>query len=321
MNTAQICIDERFGTPIASGLTLLAQKQALYSIDTYFQESWEDAVAVAGDCAAELVSRHSLLLIRPDAMAARHVGAILDWLAGHEFAVVACDFLPVCRHQATALWRYQWNTAPRIRKEALIAVLAAAPSLLVVIRSDAAPETWAATRFARLKGSADPQLQRPGELRALLRSPAHLLSFVHAADDPADFVRELAVFLPERRRKQIYAMILAGVALSPQALRDGVAAAHAQVPPHSLDLSSVLDRLRMAVRVQFVGDARERERVERLLADVGQGIRCDWRALFEALDEYHTVYDPWDRITLAGHVSDLSHEGLSPLIPGTATAG
>jgi nucleoside diphosphate kinase len=312
----EMLIDGRFGAPISPGLTEMSQKSSLYSVDTYFWESWEDLMGAAGARAADLAHSHSLILIKPDAFAARKVEAIVDWLSQNGFTIVACMPLEVCRHQARALWRYQWNAAPRIRKEALTTLLAAASSMLLIIRSDRVSGVSTAIRFASMKGSADRSLQRPGDLRAVLSSPAHLISFVHAADDPADFVRELGILLAGKERRDLYGSMRDGAEVSLREILAVTEEAYQSVPYRSFDLLGAVERISAAAHLRLDAHDPDYRGVASILAEILVGRAADWPALFRMLDDRMAAYDKWDRITIAGHASDAALDTVSPLVPG-----
>lgn len=311
-----VLVDQRFGSPIEGGLTEMADKAALYSVDTYFREGWEDLVSVTGESAAAVAFSHSIMLVKPDALVSGRLDVVLGWLPRLGFSVVASMPVAVCADQTKALWRYQWNCAPRIRKDAYVAMFKACASLLLVVRSTREPQVSAAKRLANLKGPADPVLQRPDDLRAWLGNATHLLSFVHAADEPADVVRELAILLPPAQRMAVHARMRDGLELSTQELRAEAARALQGLTKHSLDVHKALGRVEGAVLDACGMDTADRETAAALCASARNGAGADWRVLFGLLDRWAIRYDPWDRITIAAHTSDVSNPHLEALLPG-----
>jgi nucleoside diphosphate kinase len=313
-------IDASVGAPLPPGLTELPRKAALFAIDTWFREGWEDACAVAGPDATDLLRRHALVLVKPDAFAARRVETILDWLPGQGLTVVAFRRVTVTGRHAQALWQHQWNAAPRQRQEALTALLEAGDSLLLVVRSDAtsdAPsDASASKRFAHLKGSADPALRRPGDLRARLGCVAHLVSFVHAADEPADVARELAILLSEAERVAVYRRMQAGDDVRAEALAAVVGEILDGTPRCALDVDAATRRLEEAVRRAAGGAPDDVEPVLAVLRRVRAGGSADTRAVFAWLDRRAVPCDAWDRITVMAHASDVSLPHVRPLLPG-----
>ncbi|HEX8605061.1 MAG TPA: nucleoside-diphosphate kinase, partial [Pseudoduganella sp.] len=311
-----VLIDQRFGSPIPGGLTEIADKATLYAIDTCFREGWEDLVAMAGDAATGLAFGHSMMLVKPDALVSHRLDVVLDWLPRHDFEVVAGIPVTVSPDQAKALWRYQFNCAPRIRKDAYMALFEASPSLLLVVRSTQDPHVSAAKRLANLKGPADPSLQRADNLRAWLGNVTHLLSFVHAADEPADLVRELAILLPTAQRKAVHARMSDGVGIPVRELRAIAAGICQDMPRHSLALPEAVARIEKLALAAAGMSAADRETVAAFCERVGTGAAADWRVLFDLLDDRGIRYDRWDRITIAAHTSDVVEPHLEPLLPG-----
>ena len=63
----------------------------------------------------------------------------------------------------------------------------------------------ATVRLSNLKGGPDAATRGAGSLRSALRSANRLFTFVHTADEPADIVRELAVFFDRDERRRLLA--------------------------------------------------------------------------------------------------------------------
>nr|WP_315463263.1 nucleoside-diphosphate kinase [uncultured Rhodoferax sp.] len=308
-------LDESYGPAMPAGLTQMPQKAVLYAIETYFWEGWEDLVRIAGDSAKALLSTHSLVLLKPDALCTRKIETILQWLEVNGFSIIDCMSVEVSSHQTRALWRYQWNTARRDRKEALDALLAAAPSILLIIRSLQDVHLTAAQRFAQLKGPADAALQRPGDLRARLGTPTHLLNFVHSADEPSDVARELAILLPSAERRKVAQRMMQGDAIPAREVANLVSHLYDQVPHRQLDLREALTRVEDAVGTAGSVSQPRRERIANLIDRIRREEVASWRELFALLDECDVPYEPWDRITIAAFLANVAHEGVDFLIP------
>jgi len=241
-------IDKRYGPEIPPNLTSMPEKAALYATDAYFWEGWEDLEEIAGASAAKLLHAHSLILFRPDAVAARRLRPALLWLPKNGFSVVASRQVSVDRHQVRALWEYQWNAALRERKDACDLLMRACPSLLVAIRTLEPTREPAACRFAMLKGSSNPVLREPGELRGLLNYKSRMLSFIHSPDEPADVVREVALLLEEKDRKGLFKTMNSSAGESADAVNALIDDLYAHVREHSLNLSMAVDRVEAAAR-------------------------------------------------------------------------
>jgi nucleoside diphosphate kinase len=308
-------IDHRYGVTIPPGLSEIPNKATLYGIDTYFREGWEDLVTVAGEGATALAFEHSMMLVKPDALVSRRAGVVLDWLPVRGFSVVAAMPVSLGADQIKALWRYQWNCAPRIRKDAYMALFDASPSLLLVVRSRQDAHVSAAKRLANLKGPADPALQRRDDLRAWLGNATHLLSFVHAADEPADLARELAILLPVEARMALFARMRDGLEVPDQEVRALAASLAERMPPHDLAAAPALERIEALTQDSALEPA-ERETVAALCRQARAGTGADWRVLFALLERRAVPFDPWDKITIAAHTSDVSWPHLEALLGG-----
>lgn len=314
-------LNHTYGQALPAGLTCMPDKAALYSVDPYFRDGWEDLVDSVGPAAVEQARAHALVLLRPDVIALRKAHLVVDWLPAHGFRMVACFPMRLDRHQVRALWHYQCNVGSRERRDTYDALLGASTSLLLVIASDEAPPRGTATqRFSDLKGSSDPAQCRPGDLRAVLGHKTHMLSLVHSPDEAADFVREIAAFLPERERKLLFAKMKARVAMPVAEAQGQVAALYRSAPEHALDFDAALARIVAAVSAATepggAASAVQSDcRVLAALVDrIAAGNRSDWRELFVALDRYRVPYQVWDKIVIASHLAAKDADGKRVLL-------
>ena len=198
--TPEVLIGADHAEPLAASLSALPVKRALFAVDSYFRDGWDDLLEVVPEPSA-LLHTHATLLLKPDAVAGRRLEAALDWLLEQGALVVAAERIRLDRHTTRAMWWYQWNVATRERRELADALVTAGESLLLVARLPDAP-TPATLRLSNLKGPADPAKREPWQLRQRLDNDNFLINFVHTADEPADLVREFGILLdgPDRRR-------------------------------------------------------------------------------------------------------------------------
>lgn len=310
-----VLIGAENGPPIPVGLTSLCEKAALFATDTYFWEGWEDVLEVAGDSAQAMLHAHALLMLKPDAVAARKLNTVIPWLPRNRFSIVGCVTHRVMPAETKALWRYQWNTAPRERREAYDLMFAAGPSLVLMLRFLEGQDESASERITRLKGPADPALQEPNDLRSVLGSGAHLLSFVHATDEPADVARELAILLGPSERRSLLSRMMKGEVCAEKVLIDACRALDREVAEAALDFDASLKRLGEAAAACMDENDPDLALATRLLSRLRRG-EGDWRGLFSLLEKHDASFDPWDLITVAGHVADVSYPGIQVLVPG-----
>ncbi|MFQ6396785.1 nucleoside-diphosphate kinase [Nocardia sp. KC 131] len=217
-----------------------AEKVEIYVDDTYVQESIDQLDRMGVD-AVKFAMQHSLLLLKPDALVARVVEPTLTWLADNDFRVVGAYRVPVERHLARALWYFAWNIASPERRR-LADLLVGISEVLVLVVHGQEGQLPVSVRLTEAKGATDPRKRRPGELRYLLGRHNYLLNLVHSPDDPADVLRELAIYFDEGRRARVIAQVSTG------ADRSADAAAIAQdlyelAPARSFDRADALARL------------------------------------------------------------------------------
>lgn len=206
--TAEVLIGADHAEPLAASLSALPVKRALFAVDSYFRDGWDDLLEVVPEPSA-LLHTHATLLLKPDAVAGRRLEAALDWLLEQGALVVAAERIRLDRHSTRAMWWYQWNVATRERRELADALVTAGESLLLVARLPDAP-TPATLRLSNLKGPADPAKREPWQLRQRLDNDNFLINFVHTADEPADLIREFGILLDGPDRRRLFGEILAG---------------------------------------------------------------------------------------------------------------
>jgi nucleoside diphosphate kinase len=298
---------------IESWLTRDERKRALYRDDPYFWEGWASCRAAHPGPAG--LRRLTFLLVKPEAIVARRVTPILEFLASGGYRIIGTWPVRLGRHEARALWRYSLNTVPVAHLRALDMLVTAGELFLVGVDHPLVPgEVSAADRLSRAKGSS----ARPdasGTLRARLGQRALMLNFVHAPDEPADVLRELAVLCDPPRQEQVIAAWLGAGQWPPArfeaAAREAAAimtARYASCAAHDLDIAATLARMRARLPGGLGPEARTA--VERGATSPEQALDVV-RSLAGATD-----LPRWDRIVTAAYLVDGLRTGRSPLITG-----
>ncbi|WP_228002267.1 nucleoside-diphosphate kinase [Nocardia australiensis] len=235
------------GEPLRELLTAMTPstgKIDAYADDTYLQETVDQLDRLGLD-ATKFAAGHSLLLLKPDAIVARAVEPTLNWLADNGFRVVGAYRVPVDRHLARALWYFAWNIASPERRRLADLLVGISDVLVLVVRGlpgDDDRDLPTSVRLTEAKGATDPRKRRPGELRYLLGRHNYLLNLVHSPDDPADVLRELAIYFDERRRATVLERASAGA----DRAADAIAIAndlYSRSPARSFDRTDALERL------------------------------------------------------------------------------
>jgi Nucleoside diphosphate kinase len=301
-----------------TALTKVRQKQREYPLETPFREAWSDFVDAFGEGAIGVLHRLATVVIKPDAIVARRAVPALEFLEGNGFVPIALDPVHYTPESAREEWRYQWNqlTLDRVRLSTM--VLTAGASLLVVMRDDHGGGVPASVRLQTLKGPSLPSLHAKHHLRWVLRANNRVFKFVHAADEPADIVRQLGVVVRATRRADLLGRVArGGTGDVRHELSSALAKLHAEVPAHDLEfegawrrVSEELDsvRRRKPESSAFVADVR------RAIDRCRDGQRLRWRVVENQLDRTGAHIDVWDAIVVGAQFIHQSYEGDEALI-------
>ena len=169
-------------------------KRGIYCDDLYFWDGWEAfTAACSGEPAQATLRQLTFMLIKPEAIVGRRIEPILDFVQALGFGIAGAWPVRLTRHAVRALWGYQINSVPIAWVHAL--ELGITSGELFVVGLTHPLERGEASTAAELLRVNKGTSARPGGdmLRDRLNGPARMLSFVHAPDEPADVVRELAV--------------------------------------------------------------------------------------------------------------------------------
>lgn len=246
-------------------LTNDSRKAALYADDSFFREGWSDICALQDKPVSTFVSPLALVLFKSEAIAAGKVVSALDWLAERRFLPVALDVIPFSGPAIHGLWRYQIrrNTIDKIRL--YTRWIGQTPALVVALRSSDSSQKNASQTVSRLKGAAQVAKRSGEDLRTYLQSPNSILNFVHAADEPADVVRELAVLVPAPRRSAFIRSVDQGF-LSRDILLERLAEVEPAKPHHANPHLAGRAIIRKLMNLEGLRAASAIAKIERVLA-------------------------------------------------------
>jgi hypothetical protein len=290
-------------------LTLARGKQAAFATDVYFRESWVDLVDMLGDEPAQLLEPLALLSFKPDGVVGRRMTPTLEFLLGRGFVPVALARVRLNRHSMRALWRYNWDVYPADRLALATLMHSSADGLVLLLRDTAAAGVPGSVRLSALKGPAAPEQRVEGQLREALRPPNAVVNFVHVADEPADLVRELGIFLARAERRERLALLRQRLEGDVTAeVRKAIADLERTYPAHDFDFERTVARLELA----RPGPARVGDELRRAAAD---GPKLRWDALRELLGEPGEGVDVWDFVCVASSVLVEERPGTPELLP------
>jgi hypothetical protein len=297
---------------VPEGLSRVPAKRALFGTDPYFRDCWDDLVDRYGQCGETLLHRVAPLVLRPDAMAARGGGRVVDAVRTLGLVPIAVARFRFDRHTTRETWRYQLNIATRERIDVMDMIMPVGESVYVLLRETSPTEVPATTRLSAAKGPSLPASRKPGQLRWIAGpAQASVLTYVHVADEPADIVREMAVFFDRPERMRLLDRLDSDEDAGAELARE-VRRAEEGTAPSDFSWTRALARLQSALGVR--PDCAGRRELEGLLDAIRRGRSRNWRGLLAAADSTALPWSHWDRVAVAAELS-ARHLPLPPVIP------
>jgi len=318
--------------PIAPWLTGLESKRTIFADDLYYWEGWAAFVAAcSGEPAMSMLRHLTFALVKPEAVVGRRLDPILDFLLGKGFSVAGAWPVYLTRHAVRALWGYQLNSVLTAHHRSLeLSVTSGELFVVGLVHPLERGEAGSAADLLRLsKGTSS----RPGgdSLRDQLNAPARMLTFVHAPDEAADVIRELAVICDGPGRPpwslppdpdaaplgQIVATLVRAArqpgivdSQAGRSARKMMTARYPGIAPHDLSVDATLRRMRGYLR-----DGLGTGLPTATLAAIEAGYTTPRQALevVISLESAHAL-PLWDRIVTAAHLTDSFRNGHAMLI-------
>lgn len=178
-------------------LTEVEGKDVVFAADIWAREGWASAALALGETEAQrFANLVAVTWLRPDALAAGSARRVLDAVRERGFRVLAARPVHLDAAGSRALWAYMFRWATVERLWLLDAVVALGPGLLVLWGDDTDNPGPASARLTAQKGNGAPARRDEQSLRGVAGAVNRVLTMVHTADEPADVIRELAIFCP-----------------------------------------------------------------------------------------------------------------------------
>ncbi|QMU71833.1 nucleoside-diphosphate kinase [Streptacidiphilus sp. P02-A3a] len=291
-------------------LTRSPRKVELFSDDLYFRECWADVDDVLGDEALGLLSRVALFNFKPDGLVGRRSDRTLDFFEEHGFTVVGTAPMRLNRNSMREVWRYDWNVYTTDRLALCSLMHSATETVLLMLRDNRYDGVIpGAVRLSDLKGSADPEARGPEALRSVLAPPNRVINFNHVADEPADLVREIGIFLDRAQRRTLFEEVRRDFSANlADRARSEVKRLEALIPGNDFDLDGALDRLEASGRISADGMRRLREE-----SVGGQGM--SFAELTAIVSPDDPAVDRWDFVRVATEVLPVERKGYNGSLP------
>lgn len=126
-------------------------------------------------------------IIKPDAVAAKNAGKIIDMIEAAGFNIVGMEKISMTAEQANEL--YKEHSARSFFGE-MVAAMMASPIIILALEKDNAVLAW-----RDLMGATNPKDAAAGTVRALFGANIGA-NAAHGSDSLASAARELAIFFP-----------------------------------------------------------------------------------------------------------------------------
>lgn len=292
--------------PAGIPLTTVNEKLDLFGFDPYFRDSCDDIRSLTDGGEEVDLWNTTFVIFRPDAVVTRSVLRGVDLLSRSGFSILSIQEVQYSYLSVRECWRYQHNINTRDRILAMDLLMTSTPSVLCLLSADCREDKLpASARLKVLKGSSMPDRRKPGQLRFEMggvRSP--MLTFVHAPDEPADVLRELAVFLAPASRMEAYRRFAGRAnALSKEEVTSFVDDLYSRTPSHDLDATAVLKVLAQRGHVPTS-----------LIVDIDRGVP---RALGDVLRQLgqDPNFGPLDAVAIATRIDQGHLAGVTPVLP------
>lgn len=291
-------------------LTRSPRKRELFAEDLYFRECWADVNDVLGDGTLDLLSRVALFNFKPDGLVARRAERTLDFFEEHGFTIIGTAPMRFNRHSMRELWRYDWNVYTTDRLALCSLMHSATETVLLILRDNRYDGVIpAAVRLSDLKGSADPEARGPEALRSVLTPPNRVINFNHVADEPADLVREVGIFLDRAERRTLFEEVRRDFSADlAEKARAEVRRLEELIPGNDFDLDRALDRIEASGRVSA-------EDMERLRKESVGGDGMSFDELIAIVDPHDPAIDRWDFVRIATEILPMERKGYSGSLP------
>jgi nucleoside-diphosphate kinase len=135
--------------------------------------------------------RHTLAIIKPDAVASGKAGKVFAHLEEAGFTVRAARMVRLNRAQAEAFYAVH---SERPFFESLVSFMTSGPAIPMVLEADGA-----VLKLRDVIGATDPAEAAPGTVRKLFAESKER-NAIHASDSDENAAREIAFFFAESER-------------------------------------------------------------------------------------------------------------------------
>lgn len=170
-------------------LTKSEDKINIFSLDPEFRLVYN----LFKDEIINLSTNYSLVLFKPECFTNKNAFTNCINILNSKFVIVDYKFFVFNNNISSLLWRYQLNRATLDRLRLLFVFQNNLPGLVLIVKKRENDNIPCSIMLSNLKGSGFKKNYDPSKLRSQFTPENPMINFVHASDEPADFIRELGV--------------------------------------------------------------------------------------------------------------------------------
>jgi hypothetical protein len=295
-------------------------KRRLYGGDPHFRAGYISfANAVGAEEVGDVTWRLASVVLKPEALVGRKAVACCSYLFSVGFIPVAATTVHISSLAVRELWRYQINVATEERLCAMERIFAAGPSVFLAFRfpmqEGATGGASASSVLNQMKGPSDPAKRAAWQLRASIdAAPSRLLTYVHAAEEPGDVIRDVGVLFDEPQRRKLVRSMVQGE-MGRDEMLGVVNDAMGAYALHDLEPVASMRRLRRALEYATGQGANAAlTRASEWVEAAEAGSAGDWSAFMDAIAMSGIDVDAWDAITVGADVMAMDVGGERRLL-------
>jgi hypothetical protein len=167
-------------------LTQIDLKKQIYQYDLEFKYCWGLFQHLDHDVRANILKTCCIVTLKTETIFKRQAQFVFEYLSRAGLQIVHAENINITNNMVGAAWRYYMNMATPCRLHLHFDVLSQRPAVVLVCRLPEKDPTQLCTEFlAPVKNN----------LRESLGQTNFFLNYIHSCDEPADFIRELPVWL------------------------------------------------------------------------------------------------------------------------------
>jgi hypothetical protein len=227
-------------------LTRSDRKRHFFSKDSFFREG-KLALSSSGCDLSNFLFNTCFVVIKPEAIRGRQIAPLCAALSNLGFLYQHHRHVKFDHLLVHSLWRYQTALATDDRLRLQLGYRGVGTGLLVALShcKIASFDAPLSVKFARAKGSAHASKRSPDSIRSLVPGPTALANFIHGPSEPADLVRELAIWVaPEMRTEFLHSAVSGPSKCLFESLEEAAKLLYEDTPEHDLNIFGAWQRIK-----------------------------------------------------------------------------